>query len=89
MGASTHAMRFANSLVSGTLTGPSGSAEKISGIVLLDAIFHSPATDSRIQGIVDNWPVAVDGARAIAIGLPQPPPLKQIVEEYLGDFWKR
>ena len=46
------------------------------------------AFDARIQGIVDNWPVAVDGARAIALGLPQPPPLKQIVEEYLGDFVK-
>ena len=44
------------------------------------------AFDARIQGIVDNWPVAVDGTRAIALGLPQPPPLKQIVEEYLKDF---
>src|SRR6185436_9693900 len=46
------------------------------------------AFDARIQGIVDNWPVAVDGARAIALGLPQPPPLKQIVEQYLEDFAK-
>jgi hypothetical protein len=46
------------------------------------------AFDARIQGIVDNWPVAVDGARAIALGLPQPPPLKQIVEAYLEDFGK-
>lgn len=44
------------------------------------------AFDTRIQGIVDNWPVAVDGARAVALGLPQPPPLKQIVEQYLEDF---
>ena len=44
------------------------------------------AFDARIQGIVDNWPVAVDGTRAIALGLPQPPPLKQIVEQYLEDF---
>jgi len=42
--------------------------------------------DVRIQGIVDNWPVTVDGSRAIALGLPQPPPLKQIVEQYLEDF---
>ncbi len=47
------------------------------------------AFDARIQGIVDNWPVAVDGARAIALGLPQPPPLKQIVEQYLEDFGRR
>ena len=100
----------------GTLTGPSGGAEKIREIVLLDALFHRPsidpcvrqvtgdisnrdavfsagpitdAFDARIQGIVDNWPVAVDGARAIALGLPQPPPLKQIVEQYIGDFGKR
>ena len=44
------------------------------------------AFDARIQGIVDNWPVAVDGARALALGLPQPPPLKEIVEQYLADF---
>jgi nucleoside-diphosphate-sugar epimerase len=44
------------------------------------------AFDARIQGIVDNWPIAVDGARAIALGLPQPPPLKEIVEQYLADF---
>ena len=44
------------------------------------------AFDARIQGIVDNWPIAVDGARAIALGLPPPPPLKQIVEQYLEDF---
>ncbi len=44
------------------------------------------AFDARIQGIVDNWPVAVDGARAVALGLPNPPPLPRIVEEYLEDF---
>jgi nucleoside-diphosphate-sugar epimerase len=44
------------------------------------------AFDARIQGIVSNWPVSVDGARAIALGLPQPPPLKTIVEHYLADF---
>lgn len=44
------------------------------------------AFDARIQGIVDNWPVAVDGARAVALGLPSPPPLKEIVGQYLEDF---
>jgi nucleoside-diphosphate-sugar epimerase len=44
------------------------------------------AFDERIQGIVDNWPVAVDGSRAIELGLPQPPSLKSIVEHYLEDF---
>ncbi len=47
------------------------------------------AFDARIQGIVDNWPVAVDGSRAIALGLPSPPPLKDIVGQYLEDFGKR
>jgi hypothetical protein len=44
------------------------------------------AFDARIQGIVSNWPVSVDGARAIALGLPQPPNLRTIVEQYLEDF---
>ncbi|MSU24290.1 MAG: NAD-dependent epimerase/dehydratase family protein [Opitutus sp.] len=46
----------------------------------------SEAFDARIQGIVSNWPVSVDGARATALGLPSPPPLKIIVEQYLEDF---
>ena len=44
------------------------------------------AFDAHIQGIVDNWPQAVDGTRAMAIGMPQPPSLKVIVEQYLEDF---
>lgn len=46
------------------------------------------AFDARIQGIVNNWPVSVDGSRAIALGLPQPPDLKTIVEQYFQDFGK-
>ena len=44
------------------------------------------AFDPRIQGIVDNWPTAADGARAVALGLPEPPPLKIIVKQYLDQF---
>jgi len=44
------------------------------------------AFDARIQGIVSSWPVAVDGSRALALGLPGPPPLTEIVEQYLEDF---
>ena len=44
------------------------------------------AFDPRIQGIVDNWPTAADGSRAVELGLPEPPPLKQIVEQYLEEF---
>ena len=42
--------------------------------------------DPRIQSIVDNWPIAVDGSRATAIGLPLPPSLKLIIEQYLEHF---
>jgi nucleoside-diphosphate-sugar epimerase len=52
--------------------------------ILTGAIVDS--FDARIQSIVDNWPVAVDGARAVALGLPHPPSLKRLVEEYLEDF---
>jgi nucleoside-diphosphate-sugar epimerase len=44
------------------------------------------AFDARIQGLVSNWPVSVDGARAVALGLPRPPELKAIVAQYLEDF---
>ena len=44
------------------------------------------AFDPRIQGIVDNWPTAADGSRAVELGLPEPPPLKQIIEQYLEAF---
>lgn len=44
------------------------------------------AFNERIQGIVDNWPQQVDGSRAIEIGVPPPPPLKTIVEQYVADF---
>lgn len=44
------------------------------------------AFDARIQGIVDNWPQQVDGSRAVEIGLPQPPDLKVIVEQFVDDF---
>jgi nucleoside-diphosphate-sugar epimerase len=44
------------------------------------------AFDPRIQGIVSNWPVSVDGARAMTLGLPPPPPLTTIIGQYLEDF---
>ncbi len=47
------------------------------------------AFDARIQDIVDNWPTNVDGARAVALGLPSPPSLEVIVEQYLEDFGKK
>jgi nucleoside-diphosphate-sugar epimerase len=44
------------------------------------------APDARIQGIVSNWPVAIDASRALALGLPSPPPLHTLVEHFLEDF---
>jgi nucleoside-diphosphate-sugar epimerase len=44
------------------------------------------AFDARIQGIVSNWPVRVDGSRAVALGLPSPPDLRTLIEHYLADF---
>ena len=44
------------------------------------------AFEPKIQSIVDNWPTAVDGFRAEAIGLPKPPSLKKIIEQYLELF---
>lgn len=44
------------------------------------------AFDARIQGIVDNWPTAVFGGRAVDVGLPQPPPLEEIVKQYVADY---
>jgi D-erythronate 2-dehydrogenase len=44
------------------------------------------AFDARIQGIVNNWPQAVDGTRAVTLCLPSPPSLKTIIEQYLEAF---
>lgn len=53
----------------------------------LGAIEEQP--DPRIQGIVDQWPVAVDGSRALALGLPPVPSLQTIIRDYLDDFQAR
>jgi hypothetical protein len=44
------------------------------------------APDQRIQGIVDQWPVAVDGSRALSLGLPSPPSLAEIIRGFVEDF---
>jgi nucleoside-diphosphate-sugar epimerase len=45
--------------------------------------------DPRIQSIVAQWPVAVDGSRALALGFPAVPSLQTIIGEYLEDFQAR
>ena len=52
--------------------------------IALGALEDRP--DARIQGIVDQWPVGIDGSRARALGLPPPPPLETILRQYLDDF---
>jgi hypothetical protein len=46
------------------------------------------AFDECIQDIVDSWPTDVDGSRAVALGLPKTPPLKEIICQYLETFGK-
>lgn len=55
--------------------------------ISLGAIEEHP--NPQIQGIVDGWPVAVDGSRALALGLPPVPPLQTIIGHYLEDFQLR
>lgn len=42
--------------------------------------------DPVIQAIVDTWPTATDGSRALKIGAPEPRPLDQIIRDYIADF---
>ena len=52
--------------------------------LMLGSIVDAP--NARIQGIVTNWPVAIDGSRAVALGLPSPPALNVLIAHYLEDF---
>lgn len=42
--------------------------------------------DPVIQGIVDTWPTATDGSRAIRVGVPEPKPVADIIRDYISDF---
>jgi nucleoside-diphosphate-sugar epimerase len=44
--------------------------------------------NDTIQKIVDGWATEIDGSRALALGLPMPPSLDEIISEYLEDFPK-
>lgn len=39
-----------------------------------------------IQAIVDTWPTATDGSRALALGVPTPKSVKDIIRDYITDF---
>lgn len=39
-----------------------------------------------VQAIVDSWPTATDGTRAIKLGVPVPKPLKDVVRDFVRDF---
>ena len=42
--------------------------------------------NDTIQKIVDGWATKIDGSRALALGLPMPPSLDEIICEYFEDF---
>ncbi|MEM7600507.1 MAG: NAD-dependent epimerase/dehydratase family protein [Verrucomicrobiota bacterium] len=42
--------------------------------------------DPVIQAIVDTWPTATDGSRALKLGVPNPRSIKEIIRDYLEDF---
>ena len=50
----------------------------------LGKIVLSP--DARIQRIVDQWPLAIDGSRAQRLGLSSPPSLVEIIRGFVKDF---
>ncbi len=52
--------------------------------IALGPILDEP--DPAIQKIVATWPVATLAQRALSLGIPQAPPLTQILEDYLTDF---
>ena len=39
-----------------------------------------------VQAIVDTWPTATDGTRAIKLGVPVPKSLKDVVRDFVRDF---
>ncbi|MEM9281639.1 MAG: NAD-dependent epimerase/dehydratase family protein [Verrucomicrobiota bacterium] len=42
--------------------------------------------DPVVQAIVDTWPTATDGSRALALGLPRLRSVEQIIRDYIDDF---
>ncbi len=44
------------------------------------------APNPRIQCIVDGWAEAVTAIRALALGMPEPPALTEIIRQYLEDY---
>ncbi|MEM1441944.1 MAG: NAD-dependent epimerase/dehydratase family protein [Verrucomicrobiota bacterium] len=42
--------------------------------------------DPVVQSIVDTWPTATDGSRALRLGVPEPKPVKDIIRDYIEDF---
>ncbi len=46
----------------------------------------TPKPDAAIEAIVTSWPLAMDAARARALGLAQDESLDQIIRDYIEDF---
>ena len=54
------------------------------GVVPSEVSFDmDPALDDFVRGMA---PVAVESARADALGLPRPPALQQCIEDYIDDY---
>jgi nucleoside-diphosphate-sugar epimerase len=49
----------------------------------------SVAADPLVQSVVGSWPGRWDASRALALGLPAPRSLDEIVDDYLADFAAR
>ena len=46
----------------------------------------TPCPDPAINAIISSWPLAMDDARARALGLPGDESLDRVIEDYMEDF---
>ena len=50
----------------------------------LGAVINAP--DETVQRLVGSWPAYAKADRAAALGLPQNPPLDEVVRQYIEDY---
>lgn len=60
--------------------------EQVAGEAGIDLGMVVDEPDPVIQGIVDTWPTATDGSRALRLGVPEPKPIADIIRDYISDF---
>jgi len=78
------AMSVTPAMAQAALEAATSGSESVSLPGRLGKIVLAP--DARIQGIVDQWPVSIDGSRALSLGLPGPPSLVEIIRGFVKDF---